>query len=291
MSVVIVHFHQPDALRATLKALSEQTLRPYRTTVVDNGDGSDCAELVREYGAELLIMNQNAGFAAAVNSGVTHLSPGVDAVLIMSHECQLAPESLERMFATMEEDPSIGAVGPLLGYIDKPDRVWSAGGSFGRRRRRPFHLLSGNDLLEVTPPAVIDVGWLDGACLLVRFQAAQSIGPMREWWFLYVEEVEWLSRMPAAGWRVVCDRGAVAWQEPGMTPPYLEARNLARWFAQRGQILPLLLFLGDQVWTALKALVTGSPWEARARTLGVCHALTGRLDVGQAGRRRSTKSR
>jgi GT2 family glycosyltransferase len=284
VAVVIVHYRRPDLLRATLEGLAAQTLRPQCVTVVDNGDGSECAEVVEEFGVEALSMGSNAGYAAAAPEGL-------EAVLIMSHECLLAPDALDRMTTTLRSEASIGAVGPLLGRLDARDEVWSAGGSTGRRTARPFHLLTGMSVAAAQRTGVVDVGWLDGACLLVRPEAAASVAPMGEWWFLYVEELDWLTRMRDAGWRVVCDRRAMAWQDPGMTPPYLEARNLTRWFLRRRAMLPLLMLVLDQARASVRALLTGSAWEARARALGGWHAVTGRLDLGYALRRRSAASR
>jgi GT2 family glycosyltransferase len=288
VAVVIVHYRRPTLLRATLEALAAQTLRPQQVTVVDNGDGSDCADLAEEYGARLVVMNRNAGYAAAANAGVACRPRDADALLIMSHECVLAPTALAQLSSTLASDPTIGAVGPLLGYLDTPDRVWSAGGGVGRRSGRPFHLLNAMSMSDSQHTGAVDVAWLDGACLLVRAEAADATGPMGEWWFLYVEELDWLTRMHQAGWRIVCDRAATARQEPGMTPPYLEARNLSRLFAQRKQVVHMLLLVIDQMYVSIRSLCTGSGWEATARMVGWWHGITGRLDLGRVDQRRST---
>jgi GT2 family glycosyltransferase len=46
------------------------------------------------------------------------------------------------------------------------------------------------------------VGYVEGACLLVRRDALQEVGGLDEGYFMYAEEVDWCKRMHAAGWEV-----------------------------------------------------------------------------------------
>ncbi len=51
--------------------------------------------------------------------------------------------------------------------------------------------------------AIGEVDWLVGAALLVRRAAFEQVGALDEGFFMYSEELDWLRRMRAAGWRVV----------------------------------------------------------------------------------------
>jgi N-acetylglucosaminyl-diphospho-decaprenol L-rhamnosyltransferase len=48
-----------------------------------------------------------------------------------------------------------------------------------------------------------DTDWLVGACLLIRREAWEQVGPLDENMFMYSEELDWCRRAKAAGWRVV----------------------------------------------------------------------------------------
>ncbi|MEM4724027.1 MAG: glycosyltransferase family 2 protein, partial [Candidatus Hadarchaeum sp.] len=48
-----------------------------------------------------------------------------------------------------------------------------------------------------------DVDWVTGACLLIRRQAWEQVGPLDEGFFMYSEELDWCRRLKKAGWRVV----------------------------------------------------------------------------------------
>ena len=48
-----------------------------------------------------------------------------------------------------------------------------------------------------------EVDWLMGACLLVRREAVDEVGPADEEFFLFSEETDWCYRFHAAGWQVL----------------------------------------------------------------------------------------
>jgi GT2 family glycosyltransferase len=48
-----------------------------------------------------------------------------------------------------------------------------------------------------------DIDWLVGACLLIRREAWEQVGPLDENIFMYSEELDWCRRAKTAGWRVV----------------------------------------------------------------------------------------
>lgn len=290
VAAVIVHFRQPAALAATLQALREQTLTPSRIIVVDNGDGSDCAPLVPEFGIDLVSMGFNAGYAGAVNRGLAEVDDTVDAVLVLTHECILDSMSIEVMAAQLMANDAVGVVGPLLGNADLPDTVWSAGGSFGRRTRRPFHLGAGRPFADLADRPAVEVQWVDGACMLVRASLIETVGPLDEHWFLYVEEVDWLFRVRAGGWRVIVDPAAHAWQSAGIAPPYLEARNLARWFIRRRDLVALGALVASLVSAGMSDLRVGDWRVAGVRATGLVHGFTGRLNPTYLALRPATRS-
>jgi len=48
-----------------------------------------------------------------------------------------------------------------------------------------------------------EVDWVTGACILVRREAIQQVGPLDDSYFMYSEELDWQKRIKTAGWKVV----------------------------------------------------------------------------------------
>jgi GT2 family glycosyltransferase len=175
----------------------------------------------------------NLGYGAGMNLGMTHLlNQGMDAILLLTHECRLAPDALDALVRRLEEEPRVGAVGPLLGYRSRPTMVFSAGGEIDRRIWRPRHLHDPQLLAEWVGRPPRKAEWLDGAAVMLRSEAVREAGMLDESYFLYFEETEYLFVMGRRGWSVECVPAAVAWQEPGTRPAYLWLRNRLRFLAR-----------------------------------------------------------
>jgi GT2 family glycosyltransferase len=235
VGAVVLHYRFWPRIRATLDAVLSQTRPPDHIIVVDNGSEDGSADELRRgfSGIEVMESGANLGYGAGMNLGIERLlERGVDAILLLTHECRLAPNALEVLLDRLEREPSLGAVGPLLGYRSRPELVFSAGGMIDGKRWRPHHFHEPRLLAEWAgkPPRAAD--WLDGAAMLLRSDAVREAGRLDERYFLYFEEAEYLLKLRRLGWSVECVPAAVAWQEPGSRPTYLWIRNRLRFMAR-----------------------------------------------------------
>jgi GT2 family glycosyltransferase len=222
VSAVVLHHDFWPGVRPALDALLAQ--HPDEVVVVDNG--SDGTAIAAAYPSVRVVeTGANLGYAGGMNAGIA-ATRDADAVLLLTHECVLAPGALAALSARLEEEPRLGVAGPLLGLLDDEDRVFSAGGWFEPRtgghghHRRPPYVRD----WKGRPPHPVD--WLDGAALLFRREALRAGGPLDEDYFLYYEETAYQLRLRRLGWRVECVPAAVAWQRPGSPPKRLYVRNM-----------------------------------------------------------------
>ncbi|MDX6254329.1 MAG: N-acetylglucosaminyl-diphospho-decaprenol L-rhamnosyltransferase [Frankiales bacterium] len=285
VAVVVVHFQFWPEIGPCLDSVLGQSLTPDTVLVVDDasGDGSVAAIRAAYPAVSVLEQSANSGYAAAVNAGVVACSDA-EAVLVLSHETVLDRDALAHLSRTLG-GRGVAVAGPLLGLLDDRERLWSAGGGLGQRSALPFHR-QGVPLSGPSGDHGQDVEWVDGAAFLLDRRAWEGVGGLDESYYLYVEEVDFMQRLLAAGWSVRVNPAARAWQRPGMTPPYLEARNLALWMYRSHRYLPLLLHLCRQFTLALRAMrAEQGRWVARARMRGLLDAARGQLDRAWALRR------
>lgn len=287
VSVVVLAYEPGHRLGVTLAALHKSTIKPVEILVVDNSGGDhDTRKAVAQAGSvELVVAAENGGYAAGMNLGVASLRTQPHAVLFLTHECILHARSLSAMLQTLMSEPRTGAVGPLLGRLTDPSTVWSAGGSFTSVLRRPVHVGTGSGLPNVQAlMRTSSVEWLDGAAILVRSDAFREIGGFGEQYFMYWEDVDLCHRLRLSGWDVRLAKDAVAWQEPGMTPPYLQARNSLIFARDTGPTIAYMRPVAAQFFMAARELIYGTePLNkrvrlARARATGVIHGMRGHLD-------------
>jgi GT2 family glycosyltransferase len=235
VGAVVLHYRFWPEMRSTLDALLTQTRPSDRVVVVDNrsSDGA-VLELRRLFpSVEVVEAEVNLGYGGGMNLGIERLlEQGVDAILLLSHECRLAPDALEVLAARLEEEPRVGAVGPLLAYRSKPEFVFSAGGEIDRRNGRPLHFHEPRLVADWVGSSPRAADWLDGAAVLFRSEAVRQGGMLDEDYFLYFEETEYLLKLRRLGWSVECVPAALAWQEPGNKPTYLWLRNRLRFLGR-----------------------------------------------------------
>jgi GT2 family glycosyltransferase len=231
---VVLHYRFWPGLRETLNDLLSQTRPPDIVIVVDNHSDDGSVSEIRNVFPQLEVIetDQNGGYGAGMNVGIGRLlHEGTDAILLLTHECRLAPTTLELLATRLEQEASVAAVGPLLGFASNPTLVFSGGGEVDAfwgtlHRRRPRRI---DEWIDRSPSRVQA---LDGAALLLRSKAVRAAGPFDESYFMYFEETEYLLKLQRLGWWVECVPTALAWQEPGTKSPYLWDRNRLRFLAR-----------------------------------------------------------
>jgi hypothetical protein len=215
LSIVIVTWNSRDVLLDCLASLEREVLArrdPGRieveTLVVDNGSADGTVQVVRQRfpWAEVIALPSNLGFAAGNNVGLRKAS-GRHAVLLNS-DTVVHRDALEACVRYLDAHADVGVVGPQL---LNPD-----GSKQNCIHNFPSLLteLVPKGLLEALFPgrfpskrrehaAPIDVEAVLGACLFVRREVLEQVGPMPEDYFVFLEETDWCLRIRRAGWRVV----------------------------------------------------------------------------------------
>ena len=166
-------------------------------------------------------------------------SPRPDAkarfIYFLNPDTELLPGSLWALYNGINEDETIGAIGPQLRYTD---------GALQSNRRRFPGPLTGffestwlEQLLPRNPwtrsyhlanwPADSrqDVDWLVGAALLVRGDVLAALGGFDPQFFMYSEETDLCRRIKHAGWRVVYDPAAIVIHAEGRSSGQISAQR------------------------------------------------------------------
>ena len=280
LGAVVLNYRNWPGVRRCLDDLSRQSAEPSKIVLVDNASGDGSADRVSDAYPEVdvLRLSSNNGYAAGMNAGLRSLDLlSFDFVVLCTHDVQLESDCLEQLIAVAESDRRTAVLAPLLGWASRRDQVWSAGGTIRRATGRPGHVRTPSLIADARREPLEDRVWVDGAVMLVRSDVFGEVGWLDERFFLYSEEVEWLRRVRATGRRVVTVPNAVAWQEPGMAPPYLETRNRILLYKRGRDAWYLALAIVAGLTASLRSLRAGRRAEARLRLVAVVDGITGRL--------------
>jgi GT2 family glycosyltransferase len=227
---LIVHHRSEQTLSDTVTNLLNEGIEPRRLLVVDNSDLSGMAERLRDLLPKGVLLHSvpNRGFAAAVNAGVKEVqrsSDHVDFLLVGTHEVLAQAGSVRALASALLEDERRKAAGPtLLLSHDARDRVWSCGGYLSPLLRLPRHHSHLESHSDFTKAAVTSRTWLDGALVMYRWSEIMTY-PMKEIYFLYLEETDYHLSIGARGGKIVWVPIATSYQHSNGMPVYYAARN------------------------------------------------------------------
>jgi len=305
LSIIIVNWNTKDLLADCLDSIMENghglSLQIF---VVDTDSPDGCAEMVRTRFPDVhLIENEtNVGFAAANNQALPLCF--AEYVMLLNSDTQIVGNALVVLVDFLNEHPRAGAIGPKIVHPLSRLRTLSCGYQptlrtifnhyFFLSRLFPesqtfrgYHLL-----IDIHDDRPRPVEWLSGACLLVRRQVIEQVGPLREDWFMYVEDLEWCDRISAGGWELIHVPDAVVQHYQGASTQRNKAvstmwiQNLKEYFVMRSRatrlessLFSLVLAMGLTFRAVLywvRGLVQGQSdvaWRAEGNRF-LAHALT-----------------
>jgi hypothetical protein len=211
-----------SAIVVTFNALPwvEQCLDSVRgeeTIVVDNGSTDGTPAVVHELFPEARVLErENRGLGAGWNAGMEVASGRY--LLLLNADAWLTEGTLARLVAFADAHPRAAVVGPRLlntdGSLQRSVRgfpsLWRlATEYFFLRKLAPrSRLLNAFYAGGFDHDVVHEAEVVMGACLLVRREAVDEVGPADEAFFLFSEETDWCRRFVDAGWQVLFYPGA-----------------------------------------------------------------------------------
>ncbi len=233
LTISIVSYNTSALLRNCLNSVYGNVKGvKFEIVVVDNNSTDGSLEMVRkEFPQVALIQNkENVGFAKANNQALSRSKGRF--FLLLNSDTKVLPNSIEGMVEFMHLHPEVGAVGceqirpdgSIQPHIEKflnlPSALWAVflglfnvkalvrspkwrkfiAKYFGSITGKTINLYLNHYLRD--NKAVQEVDRVSGACLLVRRETIEDVGPLDENFFMYAEDADWCFRMKQRGWKI-----------------------------------------------------------------------------------------
>lgn len=195
LTVIIPSWNQRDLLLECLESLAQQTYANFDIMVVDDGSTDDTVTAVNGAypNVHVISMDENAGFAAAVNTGIQEIH--TEFVLLLNNDMTLDKHCLAELVEAADRSEA-AMFAPLVLWKDDPAVVYSAGDRIlanGRPQAIGFRV----PLDEFAPPDRI-FGVSAGAALYRRM-LFDEIGYFDESYIAYFEDADLCARARLAG--------------------------------------------------------------------------------------------
>lgn len=216
VSVIIVSYNTRALLARCLASIAAEPRPPDEVIVVDNASADGSADMARaEFSDARVIANsENRGFAAAANQGLR--AANGDYLCLLNPDTQLFPGALDALADFLQEQPTVGLVGPTLLHSDGtyqhaafrfPTLAMAFLDFFPLHHRVSHSRLNGRyPFAQYERPFAMDHPL--GACMMARRAVCAEVGLLDERFFMYCEEIDWCRRIKQAGWEIMHVPGA-----------------------------------------------------------------------------------
>ena len=253
--VLIVNYRTGRLVVDCLASLASQVadLRGGRVIVVDNDSRDDSLDVLRaavdarawSAWVEVLALPRNGGFAYGNNAAIARareISTAFHSVILLNPDTLARAGVVALLTAHLDAHPQAGIAGAAI-ESDGGEREVSA-----HVMPSPLGELEGAAELgvlsrllarHVVSPQPRDVAhaceWVSGACMAIRREVLDAVGPFDENFFLYFEEVDFCRRAARAGWTCwfVADARVVHFEGAATGIKNARRRLPAYWFDSR----------------------------------------------------------
>jgi len=214
VSIVIVNWNTCQITCDCLKSVYRQTGNiNFEVIVVDNASTDGSVDVVKVQFPQVILIenNENRGFAAANNQGITRAKGRY--VLLLNSDTVVLGNAIAKIVSFADNKSDVAVVGcrvlnpdgtlqqtcsmfpSILNMLLSTTYLYKL---FPRSRFFGREHMSWWDRADVR-----EVDVVTGCFMLVRQDAVRKVGSMDERFFMYGEETDWCYRFSQAGWKVM----------------------------------------------------------------------------------------
>ncbi len=205
LSYCVVNTNSRQDLLACLDAIA-RTHPPgveHEILVLDNASEDGSAEAVQALGGDIRLVALQRRAGKAENDSTLMREAKGEYCLLLNEDTELRPGATAALLAALAADPSAGAAGAQLLAVDCtpvpcawrfPGLATALAGALFLHRRFT---------VQSRGPITRTVDWAQSSALIVRREAAASIGYMDTDFFVYYDECDFCKRLAGAGWHTL----------------------------------------------------------------------------------------
>lgn len=201
VSIVLVNYNQPGLTVECLHSLQGLDYPNWEVVVVDNGSTTDWAPIQAAFPkVPLLVSKVNLGFAGGNNLALDHARGAY--LFFLNNDTTVEPNVVSTLVDFFQRHPNCGLVSPRIHYAAPPYLIQYAGATPINRMtiRNEGIGWKEEDTGQYRDERMTE--HIHGAAMMMPREVLEIVGPMREDYFLYYEELDWTERVKKAGFTI-----------------------------------------------------------------------------------------
>jgi GT2 family glycosyltransferase len=221
LAIVLVNWNSFELTKDTLESLQQTTYTNYDCIIVDNGSVDGSRDLIEKTFPDCIVLKSatNKGFTGGNNIGMEFaLQNGYEFIMMLNNDVAVEPNFLEPLIARLNQDPTIGAVQPLIYFHHDRNKIWNAGSTFNTllgiystpdyNKKDPGHRFKNKSK---------KIDWITGCAFMIRASVLKNVGLLKEAFFMYYEDVDFSFRIKTAGYKLDYEPNSVIYHLAGMS--------------------------------------------------------------------------
>jgi GT2 family glycosyltransferase len=220
LAIVLINWNSFDLTKTTLASLSHTTYTNYDCIVVDNGSVNGSGQALKlEFPKIILIESEtNKGFTGGNNIGMDYgLQQDYEYIMMLNNDVEVEPNFLEPLVERLDQNPSVGAVQPLIYFHHDRNLIWNAGSRYLYWIGLPITLkYFRKDPLRKQIQQQKKIDWITGCAFMMRSNILKKTGILKERFFIYFEDVDLSFRIKKTGYTLSYVPESVIYHIAGM---------------------------------------------------------------------------
>lgn len=201
VSIIIVNYNQPQVTYECLNSLIDCGYKSVETWVVDNGSIPEKRIDTSLFPEVKLIQSEvNLGFAGGNNLALKQAAG--EYILLLNNDTEVTEGFIEKMIQPFVDFPNVGIVSPKIIFYHSNQLIQYS----GTKSINPYTCSGQTIGYKETDNGQYNSSYktdlAHGACMMIKREVIDKIGPLYEDYFLYYEEYDYCEKAKRNGFLI-----------------------------------------------------------------------------------------
>lgn len=229
--IAILNYNGEEYLESFLPQVLYSSEAPINILVIDNASTDDSVNYLQDWHPETQIveLSKNYGFAEGYNRGLAD----VDATytVILNSDVSVGTNWLDPILKRMDQEPKLAVVQPKILSLEEKSKFEYAGAAGGYMDALGYPYCRGRIFDNVEEDknqydSIEAIDWASGAAMVVRTDVFKALGGFDKDYFAHMEEIDFCTRVRAAGYKVEVVPESIVYHLGGGTLDYGNPRKI-----------------------------------------------------------------
>ncbi len=229
--IAILNYNGEELLESYLPQVLYSSEDLINITVIDNASTDESIAYIQDWHPEVNIIElaENYGFAEGYNRGMEYVD--AEYTVILNSDVSVATNWLDPLLKRLDANPHLAAVQPKVLSLEEKSKFEYAGAAGGYMDALGYPYCRGRIFDNVEEDSkqyqsIENIDWATGAAMVVRTDVFKNLGGFDKDYFAHMEEIDFCTRVRAAGYSLEVVPESVIYHLGGGTLDYGNPRKV-----------------------------------------------------------------